>query len=210
MKRLIAPVALFTCFAAAVLVAQAPQGWKLRVDRSTMASDPDPAGTIKFTATPTGFHAVTPQAAVFWHPNNVATGPFKLKGTFTLVKPSSHTNYYGLVFGGSGLDGPMQNYLYFVVGQDGTWLIKRRNGDAATENIVTKTPNPAVAKPDAAGQSVNVLEVNVAADKVDYLVNGTVVHSMPKSALPAGTDGLYGIRSNHALEVKVDGLAVSK
>ena len=43
-----------------------------------------------------------------------ATGNYTLKGTFTLVKPSDHTNYYGLVFGGSDLEGPKQTYLYFT------------------------------------------------------------------------------------------------
>jgi len=31
--------------------------------------------------------------------------------------------------------------LYFVVAQDGTWLIKRRDGDA-TSNVSAKTPSP--------------------------------------------------------------------
>ena len=52
----------------------------------------------------TGFHATNPQAAVYWNPANTATGNYTLKGTFTLMKPSGHTNYYGLVFGGSDLD----------------------------------------------------------------------------------------------------------
>jgi hypothetical protein len=56
--------------------------------------------------TASGFHATNPQAAVFWHPANTATGNYSLKGTFTLMKPSGHTNYYGLVFGGSELGGP--------------------------------------------------------------------------------------------------------
>jgi hypothetical protein len=39
-------------------------------------------------------------------------------------------------------------------------------------------------------------------------VNGTVVQSTPKSGVK--TDGTYGIRVNHLLDVQVDGLAVSK
>jgi hypothetical protein len=72
----------------------------------------------------TGFHATNPQAAVYWNPANTASGAYTLKGTFTLMKPSGHTNYYGLIFGGSDLAGPKQSYLYFLVAQDGTWLIK--------------------------------------------------------------------------------------
>src|SRR5204862_3766494 len=102
MKRLlIASIALLTI---APLLAQAPKGWKMRVDRSTSASDPDAPGTIKFVQSGSGFHATNPQAAVFFNPGNTASGNYTLKSTFTLLKPSGHTNYYGLVFGGSNLD----------------------------------------------------------------------------------------------------------
>jgi hypothetical protein len=207
MKRHVT-VAVLALAALAPLVAQAPKGWKMRVDRSTAASDPDAPGEIKFVTMGSGFHATNPQAAVYWNPANTATGNYTLKGTFTLMKPSGHTNYYGLVFGGSGLEGAEQSYLYFVVAQNGTWLIKSRKGDA-TSNVAPKTPNDVVKKPDADGKSTNDLEVRVGADKVDFVVNGTVVHSEPKSAL-AKTDGIYGIRVNHLLEVQIDGLAVSK
>jgi hypothetical protein len=141
-------VALLALAVLAPMMAQAPKGWKVRSDRSTSASDPDAAGDIKFVTSGSGFHATNPQAAVYWNPANTASGNYTLKGTFTLMKPSGHNNYYGLIFGGSGRD------------------------------------------------------------KVDFVVNGTVVHSEPKSAVK--TDGIYGIRVNHLLEVQIDGLAVSK
>ncbi len=206
MKRLFA-AALLASFAAAPLVAQAPKGWKVRADRSTNASDPDAAGEIKFMTMGQGFHAVNPQAAVYWNPANTATGNYTVKGTFTLLKPSNHTNYYGLVFGGSNLDNANQSYTYFLVAQDGTWLVKKREGDANASDVVRKTPNDAVKKPDASGKSTNALEVRVAADKIDYVVNGTVVHSMPKTGVK--TDGIYGIRVNHQLEVQIDGFGKS-
>jgi len=181
----------------------------MRVDRSTAASDPDAPGDIKFVTMGSGFHATNPQAAVYWNPANTVAGPYTLKGTFTLMKPSGHTNYYGLVFGGSGLEGPQQSYLYFVVAQNGTWLIKRRDGDA-TSTVAPKTPNDAVKKPDGSGKSTNALEVRVGADKIDLVVNGVIVHTEPKSGATAKTEGIYGIRVNHLLEVQVDGLTVSK
>jgi hypothetical protein len=95
-----------------------------------------------------------------------------VKGTFTLQKPSGHTNYYGLVFGGSDLEGPNQNYLYFLVAQDGTWLVKRRSGDKETQNVADKAANDAVKKPDATGQSTNTLEVRVTADKIENGADG--------------------------------------
>src|SRR3979409_1540673 len=147
-------VAALALVAFAPLIAQTPQGWKMRVDRSTAASDPDAPGDIKFVTMGSGFHATNPQAAVYWNPANTVSGAYTLKGSFTLMKPSGHNNYYGLVFGGSRLEGPQQSYLYFVIAQNGTWLIKRRDGDA-TSPVSPKTPSDAVKKPDAGGKSTN-------------------------------------------------------
>jgi hypothetical protein len=146
MKRHISVV--LALLAAVALSAQTPKGWRVRIDRSTSASDPDAAGSVKFVTNGSGFHATNPQAAIYWNPASTATGNYTLKGTFTLVKPSNHTNYYGLIFGGSDLEGPKQSYLYFVVAQDGTWLVKRRDGDD-TKEVSEKTASDAVKKPDA-------------------------------------------------------------
>ena len=202
-------VAVSAALFAQGLLAQAPAGWKMRVDRSTSASDPDASGSIKFVTMGSGFHATNPQAAVYWNPANTASGAYTLKATFTLMKPSGHTNYYGLVFGGSGLEGAKQQYLYFMVAQDGTWLVKRRDGDGSTSTVAQKSSN-VVKTPDATGKSVNTLEVRVAANKIDFVVNGTVVNTTPKTSAGPKTDGIYGIRINHLLEVQIDGLAVAK
>ena len=192
-----------------IAAAQTPAGWKQRLDRSTSASDPDASGVVKFVTMGNGFHATNPQAAVYWNPANTATGSYTVKGRFRLVRPSNHTNYYGLIFGGSSLDGPNQSYIYFTVAQDGTWLIKRRDGNDAP-TIVDHTQSAAVKKPGADGTSVNDLEVRVQANTIDYVVNGTVVHSTPKSGMTAKTDGMTGIRVNHMLEVHIDGFTVVK
>lgn len=149
-------VAILALATVANVTAQAPQGWKMRVDRSTSASDPDGTGDIKFVTMGTGFHATNPKAAVYWNPANTASGAYTVKGTFKLMKPSGHANFYGLVFGGSGLEGAQQNYLYFVVAQNGMWLVKGREADA-TSNVAPKTANDAVKKPDASGESTNAL-----------------------------------------------------
>jgi hypothetical protein len=207
-------LALFvTCSLAAQSV---PAGWKQRIDRSTNASDPDAAGTVKIVTTEKGYHVETPQAAVFWNPANKVTGDYTLKGTFTLNKPSGHTNYYGLIFAGGALDGAEQRYTYFMVAQNGAWLVKSRKGGNATaafSGVAGATRNGAVVhaavkKPDASGKSVNALEVRVKGDKVDFLVNGTIVHSVTKDDI--STDGIWGFRSNHLLDIDVDGLAVTK
>ena len=193
----------------APLAAQAPSGWKVHVDRSQNAQDPDDRKDITFMSMGKGFHVSGGPAGTFWHPSNSAAGDFTAKGTFTLVKPSNHTNYYGLVFAGNGLEGPTQTYTYFMVAQDGTFLIKQRNGEQ-TSDVQRATKNAAIKVPDNTGRSVNNLEVRVAGDTISYVVNGTVVHTTPKSGATAKTDGVVGFRVNHVTEVMVDGFEVQK
>ena len=115
-----AALAVLALIAAVPLLAQVPKGWMLRVDRSTEASDPDAPGPIKMMPMGSGFHVTTPQAAVFWNAANTASGNYTLKGTFKLNKSTGFLEYYGLIFGGNNLGGAAQEYLYFVITDDGT------------------------------------------------------------------------------------------
>jgi len=200
---------LAALLALAPAFAQAPKGWKLRSDHSSDAADPDAPGANKFTVSGSGFHAVNPMAAIYWNPANTASGNYTLKGTFKLIKSNGSDEYYGLIFGGSGLEGAAQSYTYFMVTDDGTYLVKRRDG-ASTQGVTPKTPSDAVKKPDASGSATNALEVRVMADKIDFVINGTVVKSLPKTGPAAKTDGIYGMRINHQLDVQIDGFGVSK
>ena len=208
MKRYLAVALAITSITTATLAAQgSTAGWKQRIDRSTSATDPDPAGEVKFMAMAGGFHTANPSAATFWNPKNMATGNYTLKATFAQNQRSSHPNHLGLLFGGSNLDAATQSYTYFTVAQNGTWLVKQRNGEATKD--LARGPSPAVVQLDAAGKATNTLEVRVQADKIDYVVNNTVVHSMPRAGVT--TDGIYGFRINHALpEVMITGLSVTK
>src|SRR5688500_17224856 len=105
---------------AAPLSAQNRQALQLRIDKSTDAADPDDVPDVTISNVGAGFQVNTGPAAVVWDPANTATGNYTLKGKFTLQKPSGHRNYYGLVFGGSALDGASQEYLYFLIAQDGS------------------------------------------------------------------------------------------
>ena len=206
MFKRVLPIVLMASLVAPV-AAQTPAGWKVHIDRSQNAQDPDNKSGVMFMAMGKGFHVSGGPAGTYWNPSTTATGNYTLKGTFTLVKPSNHTNYYGLVFGGNALDGPSQTYTYFVVAQNGQFLIKQRNGEQTTD-VQRPTANAAIKTPDGSGKSVNALEVRVAGDTISYVVNGTVVHTTPKSA--AKTDGIAGFRVNHMLEVMVDSLEVQK
>lgn len=204
-RRLVVAVAVLS--AAISLSAQSPQGWKVRIDRSQNAQDPDNTPNLVFKAVGKGFHVKGGPAGTFWNPANTASGNFTLKGTFNLQEPSNHVNYYGLVFGGSNLDAATQSYVYFVVAQNGTFLVRRRQGENVAE-IVNRQPNAAVRQPGANGQSSNALEVRVSGDTISYVVNGTVVASTPKNGVT--TDGLVGVRVNHVLDVQIEGFGVGK
>ena len=200
---------LLTAAALAVAVsvaAQSPQGWKVRIDRSQNAQDPDNTPSLVFKPMGKGLHVKGGPAGTFWNGTS-ATGNYTLKATFNLQEPSNHTNYYGLVFGGSSLEGPSQAYAYFVIAQNGTFLVRQRRGEEVTD-VVNRQSNAAVRKPGANGQSSNALEVRVNGDTVSYVVNGTVVHTGAKGGLK--TDGLVGVRVNHVLDVEFEGFEVGK
>jgi hypothetical protein len=202
--------ALLALFLAAPLAAQAPAALQLRIDRSTSAADPDDVPDVTVENVGSGFQVNTGPAAVVWNPANTATGTYSLKGRFTLQAPSDHVNYYGLVFGGAQLDGASQSYLYFLVAQDGTFLVKHRANDEAVHDVVAKTEHPAVRRPGPDGKSVNDLEVRVGASEIQYLVNGQVVTTTPRSGMTGRTDGIWGVRINHRIPgVLVENLSVS-
>lgn len=206
-RRFAVPAIVAACVVSAA--AQAPAGWSVRIDRSTSPSDPDNTPNLKFVTMGTGFHVTGGPAGVFWNPANTVAGNYTLSATFNLTKPSSHNNYYGLVFGGADLAAATQNYIYFLIAQDGTFLVKHRAGDQ-THDVQGYTKNAAIKTPGADGKSSNSLEVRVAGNTISYVVNGTVVHTTPKTGMTAKTDGLVGVRVNHVLDVHVDGFAVKK
>jgi len=193
------------------LAAQAPAGLQLRLDRSTNASDPDDVPDVTVTREGSGFLVATGPAVTAWNSSNSATGEYTLRGTFTMLEPSGHVNYYGLLYGGGDLEGAGQNYLYFLVGQNGTYIVKHRAGNETTHDIQGRTSHSAVATPDSNGRSVNALEVRVGADATDFVVNGEVVFSAPKSGMAARSDGIWGVRVNHVLPaILVEGLGVTQ
>ncbi len=193
------------------LAAQASAGLQLRLDRSTNAADPDDVPDVTVTTTDDGFQVSTGPAVTAWNSDNTAMGTYTLSATFTLLEPSGHVNYYGLVYGGGDLEGSGQNYLYFLVGQDGTYLVKHRAGNETTHDIQGRTAHSAVVAMDADGRSVNALEVRVGADATDFVVNGVVVHTAAKSGMAGRTDGIWGVRVNHVLPaILVEGLGVTQ
>lgn len=186
------------------------QDFSMRVDRSTNAADPDDVPDVTITPEADGFRVATGPAAVIWDEGNTASGEYTLSATFTLLEPSSHANYYGLFYGGSELEGSSQNYLYFLVAQNGSYIVKHRANDEVVHDVQARTPHDAVATPGDDGTSVNELEVRVGAEETEFVINGEVVFTAPQSGMAGRTDGIYGIRINHVIPgVRVENLSVS-
>ena len=204
-------LAVLALLIALPLAAQAPAGLQLRLDHSTNANDPDDVPDVSVTRSGDGFQVRTGPAVTAWNSANTAMGAYTLRGTFTMLEPSGHVNYYGLVYGGGDLEGASQNYLYFLVAQNGSYIVKHRAGNETTHDIQGRTTHSAIAVPDANGRSVNALEVRVGTDATDFVVNGEVVYTAPKSGMAARTDGIWGVRVNHVLPaILVEGLGVTQ
>jgi len=177
-----------------------PAGWKGRLDSGGASL----AG-VKVMPMGGGLHVVSGPAGIYYRPADKQAGEYAAAGTFTQMEPAAHPEAYGLFIGGADLDGANQKYTYFLVRQDGKYLIKRRAG-STTPTIADWTDSSAIRKADASGKMSNTLAVEVARDKVHFLVNGTVV--LATDAGKVDTAGIAGVRINHNLNVQVDGFAV--
>jgi hypothetical protein len=203
-------MAFLALMIAVPLTAQSSARLQLRLDHSTNADDPDDVPEVTVADVGSGFQINTGPAVTAWNPDNTASGTYTLSATFTLIQPSAHVNYYGLVFGGRELEGSGENYLYFLVAQNGSYIVKHRAGNETTHDIQGRTSHSAVVTPDANGRSVNALEVRVAADATQFVVNGVVVFTAPKTGMAAQTDGIWGVRVNHVIPgILVEGLGVT-
>jgi hypothetical protein len=203
-------LALLALLIAVPTMAQSTDALKVRVDHSTNSADPDDVPDVTLASAADGFQVNTGPAAVVWNPANTASGEYTLGATFTLQAPSDHANYYGLVYGGGDLDGASQNYMYFLVAQNGTYIVKHRANDETVHDVQGRTQHDAVAQPGDDGTSVNALEVRVGAEETQFLINGTVVHTAAKSGMAGRTDGVWGVRVNHRIPgVLVEGLGVA-
>jgi hypothetical protein len=180
-----------------------PTGWSVRTDRNA------PNTNVRMAMMGTGVHFTLGPAVIAYRASDRAAGPFHTLATFTQTKAPMHPEGYGLFIGGKALDGEGQQYLYFLVRGDGTYIVKQRKGADAT-TLVDWTASPAVHKADAAGKATNLLEVDQKSDpsKVTFKVNGQPVWSADAKA--QDLTGLVGLRVNHNLDVHVDGFALHR
>jgi hypothetical protein len=177
-----------------------PAGWSVRLDSGS--TKPEGVSVVPMGG---GIHFRSGPAGVYWRAADTKSGPYQVQATFNQMEPAAHPEAYGIFIGGSDLAGPAQKYTYFLVRQDGSFMISRRDGTKVTP-VMPWTQNAAVKKTEGSTKGVNQLTIAVAADKVRFLVNGTEVSAQPTSAVDAA--GIAGMRINHNLNVHVDGFGV--
>ena len=198
---------IFTLFllAAAPLAAQEhqhpagatlPSGWHVRADRANA-----PLQKVKFVQMGNGYHATLGPSVLLYNPAQTAQGSYRAHATFTQTKATPHPEGYGLVVGGKNLAAENQDYLYFLVRQDGKFMVKHRAG-TETHTLFDWTAHPAIKPVDAQGKATNALAIDVTDSAARFLVNGQEVAKVDRT--PAfNTDGIVGLRINHNLDVHV-------
>ena len=183
-----------------------PEGWLVRTDRGGHGAT---AEGLVFVDLPPGFHITTGPAAIFYHPDKTASGSYRLEAETFLFDPGDRREGYGILFGGTDLDGDRQAYAYFLIRQDGRYLIKRRDG-SETETIQAWTDHAAIVAWDAAGEEgatvKNVLAVEVGGSEVMFYVNEQEVARVARASL--SVDGVAGLRINHGVNIHVARLDV--
>ena len=185
-----------------------PAGWHARTDGNR------PIANVKFAPMGVGNHVTLGPAAVFWRDGDTASGSYKIEAKVWQFPSDTHRDHregFGLFIGGRDLSGAGQHYTYFLIRDDGMFLVKRRQGDS-TWTVQQWTASPAIVNPAtnaAAGSSTeNTLAVRVSPAGVSFLVNGQQVYKGAAADLDTG--GVFGFRMNHNLNVHLGPIAKSQ
>ncbi|HVH40274.1 MAG TPA: hypothetical protein VM764_09625 [Gemmatimonadaceae bacterium] len=190
------------------------EGWKGRVDRRP-ASQGKTIADSKLTSESGALRLSAGPAGNFWNPSHTATGDYQVKATFKEHKmASSHPHSYGIFIGGKDLESDNETLMYCIAYGNGTYAVKTFHGANVT-TLTKPTEHAALRKADANGEATNEIGWRVAGDKASCVINGQVVETFDKSQYAGAdkltsTDGVYGIRVSHNLELTVSGLGKSK
>lgn len=184
--------------------APVPAGWSVRMDEG--------APPAKFITMGPGYHVTSGGAGIYYAAKDAQpNAPFVVSANFRqTTKNMGHGDAgeaFGLFAGGRDLtDAAKQTYFYFLVRQDGKYLINHRAG-TAVHKIVDWTASPAVHKFDDMPNAKNDLAIAVGRDSVRFMINGTEVHAISRQEI-SDASGDVGFRINHHLDVHIANFAV--
>lgn len=174
-----------------------PEGWRTRAER--------------FVAMPPGFHITTSPAVLFYHPEAQAEGEYSVYSDGFLF-PGESPNTYGLFIGGADLDGDGATWTSFEIGLDGRWIIRtrrpadRQRGFEVVE-IAGSDAGP-ITLPAYGEPAKNALLIRVAADTVEFAVNGETVSRLARSGFPV--EGVFGFRVGAGLNLHLTTLSMAR
>jgi hypothetical protein len=182
-------------------------GWTVRTDPGGM--DHGDGAQVRVEVMKPGWHVTTGPAAIVFDSTMRGAGNWRLEATLHLFDPGARAEGFGVFFGGRDLNGSAPRYSYALVRRDGRALLKVREG-ATTRTVrewATHRSIP-VWRGGPAGTSLAYpLVIEATTDRVVMSIGGTQVLDAPRSELPS--DGVVGLRINHALNVHVEKLVVT-
>lgn len=178
-----------------------PPGWQGRVDRENQQ-----LSEVRFMQMGSTFHVITGPHVILWHPERAATGEFTASATYRLDRVPERREGYGMFVGGRDLDGPDQDYLYFLARHDGSYMIRHRAG-GEVHTLAEWTEHEAVNRPAEGAPATNTLSIMATAGEVRFLVNDQVVQTLQRVPM-LNTDGIVGLRVGHHMDVHVPELVI--
>jgi len=182
-----------------------PDGFRVRAD-----GPPGSAAEVVFVTMRPGWHITTGPASILYDGALKADSAFRVDAETFLFPPGEQNEGYGVLVGGTDLDGDAQRYAAFVIRRTGEFRIERRAG-AAWAVLKDWTAHASILRYDDRGESgtaKNVLSIDAGGEVVRFLVNGTEVATLPRSAV--GVDGVVGLRVNAGVNLHVSSLVVTK
>jgi len=188
-------------------------GWTARLDAQGVAK----GGKLedsKFVQVGQDFALNIGPAASYWNPKNVAKGDYTVKATIKNLKSNAgHPHSAGIFIGGQGMDSDAtQAYTYCVVYTNGAAMVRQFNGTARATTIFggnrPEHINAAV-KPEGPDGATNEIAWTVKGGVATCSINGTAVATVEAGKMPS-TDGIYGVRVTHNVDLTIAGFGLGK
>lgn len=190
-----------------------PEGWEWRFDKAdaevTVGADAETADIFFVNMTP-GWHITSGPAGIYYHPKNSATGDYTLKSKIYLFDTKGRNREaFGLFMGGENLKKENQSYVYFLLRNTGEYLIKQRTGsETSTIKGWTKTDAMNMFTEETESSAENDFQVKVSDNELTFSLNGKVLTTIEKGNF--NTDGIYGFRVNHSINLHISSLEKTK
>jgi hypothetical protein len=177
-----------------------PVGWVVRADDSVG----DGRG-IEFVSMAPGWHLTSGSAAVLYDPSTTASGSFRVEAE-TYRFPGGLESGFGILLGGSGLEGPAPEFFAFLIDGTGRFELYHRAG-SEVHPVAERAAHAAVV-PWTEGTADNVLAAQVGPDSIEFFVNGEQVAGFARQPYME-FDGVVGLRVEEGVDVHVTRLDVT-